>query len=333
MKKYIVTCMTLLLLMGCNESSSTSDKNEESNETTEIEESNTSQSSNGIVYIGFMIHLEDNWTDDKDEISFNNHAKQLIFGADLIEPYGAKFTAESALPFAKGCVNWGDNVLQSMLDKGMGVGSHSNTVALYAETKVIIDQLVGVENNRGISGGWGNQGTDDWAQEATKLGFKYLDALVLMGYYTVPEEDRPANMSNAYIDENFHDPAPDDFATRIHPHRVTSATSWPNDTEGEVVLLTGSLGALYKLDKNATEEFDEEDVEAFIEGVKNAVALSTSENFTVVYTHSPLKLYTPQNAHLFEKLFEGLEDLKDQGLIQYGTQGEIYDKYIEWEKK
>ena len=119
----------------------------------------------GKVHLGFMIHLEDNWNDNTNEIAFRNHANQLKWGAEIFNRYGAKFTAESALPFARGCVNFGDNVLQAMLDSTMGVGSHSNTTKLYRDTKTVIDRLVGSENNRGVSGGFNATERLDWPKK------------------------------------------------------------------------------------------------------------------------------------------------------------------------
>ena len=39
----------------------------------------------GKVYVGFMIHLEDDWRDDVNEISFRRHAQQLRYAAELFE--------------------------------------------------------------------------------------------------------------------------------------------------------------------------------------------------------------------------------------------------------
>jgi len=292
----------------------------------------------GKVYVGFMIHLEEDWDDDVNETAFRNHARKLRQGAKLFNRFGAKFTAESALPFARGCVNWGDNVLQALLDSTMGVGSHSGKTALFPETKIAVDALVGRENNRGVSGGFNPTERLDWAQEAAKLGYKYIDAPVYFCYLMVPQELRPDQVSDQQIiDSLYHDPVPPDFEERIHPHRITSATSFPTDTTGPILFLTGSLGELGSLAEGRKTcfpscVFDEADVDTFVARVRQAVELADPNDFTVVYCHSPLKLYRPENEWLFEKLFNDLAGLVDSGLVEYATQGQMYDYFLEWEQ-
>ena len=148
------------------------------------------------VHVGFMIHMEDNWKDHERKSQFDNHAASLRYAAELHNRFGGKFTAESALPFAEGCQNWGDNVLQSMLDEGMGVGSHANEAAQFIEIKGVVDALVGAPNNRGISGG----SQDDFVVSSLAAGFEYIDALVFSAYKNVPLELRPNQVTDQQID-------------------------------------------------------------------------------------------------------------------------------------
>ncbi|OQX84175.1 hypothetical protein B6D60_09670, partial [candidate division KSB1 bacterium 4484_87] len=298
----------------------------------------TSQAKGGKVYVGFMIHLEEDWNDNVNENLFRYHARQLRQGASLFKRFGAKFTAESALPFAQGCVNFGDNVLQALLDSTMGVGSHSGKTALYRETKSAVDNLVGAENNRGVSGGFNPTERLDWAQEAANCGFKYIDGPVYFCYLMVPREQRPDQVSDQeIIDSLYHDPVPPDFAERIHPHRIQSATTFPTDTTGPILFLTGSLGELGSLAEGRKNcfpycEFNKADVDTFVAKVRQAVELAEPNDFTVVYCHTPLKLYKPEYEWLFEKMFNGLAGLVDSSLVEYVTQGEIYDHFLEWEQ-
>jgi hypothetical protein len=73
-------------------------------------------------------------------------------------------------------------------------------------------------------------------------------------------------------------------------------------------------------------------VDTFVAKVRQAVNLAAPNEFTVVYCHTPLKLYKPENEWLFEKLFNDLAGLVDSGLVKYATQGEIYDYFLEWEQ-
>ena len=262
----------------------------------------------------------------------------MRWGAELFNRYGAKFTAESALPFARGCENFGDNVLEALLDSTMGVGSHSNTTNLYYDTQLVIDRLVGKENNRGISGGWNPLERLDWAQEAINLGYKYIDAPVYFCYLMVPQHLRPDQVSDQeIIDSLYHDPVPPDFEERIHPHRISSATTFSIDTTGDILFLTGSIGELGSLAegrKNCfpTCVFDEADIDTLIAKVRHALELADSDDFTVLYCHTPLKYYKTINKDLFEKLFYDLSGLVDSGRVEYATQGQIYDHFLSWEQ-
>jgi hypothetical protein len=292
----------------------------------------TSETAPPPVHVGFMIHMEDDWMDHEREHQFNEHAKLLRSAAELHNRFGGKFTAESALPFAEGCENWGDNVLQSMLDTGMGVGSHANDAAQFKETKIIIDSLVGAENNRGISGGSQN----DFVAGSLDAGFEYIDALVFSAYKNVPLELRPGEVTDQQIDAlHRHEPAPPDLSERTHPHLVNSSSSWPTDTTGNLLLLTGSLGTLHKLEEGGMQacgnecDFTEADIDDFVQGVNDVVALAREDALTVVYAHSPLELYKPEYENLFVELFEALQPLVDSGEITWSTHGEMYDAFFD----
>jgi hypothetical protein len=283
------------------------------------------------VHVGFMIHMEDDWGDHEVKAQFETHAEALRYAAELHNNFGGKFTAESAIPFAEGCETWGDNVLQSMLDAGMGVGSHANNSAQFVEIKGIIDELVGAENNRGISGG--SQG--GFVVDSLAAGFEYKDALVFSAYKNVPVENRPDQVTDQEIDTlHRHEPAPPDLTERTHPHRVNSSATWPTDTTGDLLLLTGSLGTLHKLEEGGMQEcgnecdFNQADIDRFIQGVKDVVALAKTDALTVVYAHTPLELYKLEYEGLFVQLFEGLQPLVDSGEITWSTHGEMYDAFL-----
>jgi hypothetical protein len=301
---------------------------------TSVDTANNTDTADGPaspVHVGFMIHMEDNWMDHEREEQFKEHAKILRSAAELHNRFGGKFTAETALPFAEGCENWGDNVLQSMLDAGMGVGSHANDAAQFIETKSIVDVLIGAENNRGISGG----SQDDFVASSLTAGFEYIDALVFSAYKNVPLELRPDQVTDQQIDAlHRHEPAPPDLSERTHPHRVNSSASWPTDTTGDLLLLTGSLGTLHKLEEGGMQEcgnecdFTEADIDLFIQGVKDVVALAKPDALTAVYAHSPLELYKPEYEALFVQMFEELQPLVDSGEITWSTHGEMYDAFL-----
>ena len=290
------------------------------------------------VYFGLMIHIEDNWADDTNEDIFNLHALQLRNAVDFVKPYGAKFTAECAIPFALGCNIWGDNVLQSLIDSTMGVGSHANSSKDYAITKHLVDNLIGASENRGISGGAtlsDGETVNNWVDSAFNAGFAYVDGGVFIMYLQIPQEERPNNVSDDdIIDSLYHDPAPADFEERVHPHRVNSAFTWHTDTIGPILLLTGSLGEIASIAEGRHScspscVLDSTDVDSIIVSINQAISISEMSNkITVVYMHTPLNTYTPQKKHIYQYLFESLEPLVNLGKLEYKTQADIYDSFL-----
>ncbi|MEA3446026.1 MAG: T9SS type A sorting domain-containing protein [Bacteroidota bacterium] len=293
------------------------------------------------VYFAMMLHIEDNWHDDTDSMIFVIHANQLRNAVGFVKPWGAKFTAECSIPFALGCTNWSDNVLQSLIDSTMGVGSHSNQSTHFNFTKTLVDNLVGSSNNRGISGGTGlldSANVNNWVDSATLAGFSYKDGLVYSAYLQIPQNERPDSVSDAEIANGLsHNPAPEDFYTRIHPHRVSSASTWHTDTTGPIMLLTGSLGGIAGVG-DSTDcfssgcTFDFADVDSIKAHIIRAIinAQNTGE-FTVIYVFTQLNTYTLANKPMYNYLFQSLAPFIASGNLEYKTMGEIYDEFVNCE--
>lgn len=288
-----------------------------------------------------MIHLEDNWLDDSDSMVFVIHSDALKNGAHLFKSHGAKYTAESAIPFAGGCMNWNTNTLQALLDSTMGVGSHANSSDAYVFTKFLVDGLVGPANNRGVSGGCSpsdTEGSNNWIDSAYQAGFEYVNGIVHYSFLNIPLAERPGMVTDwAIIDSLGHYPVPPDFTERIYPHRASSGFDWLNETTGPVVMLTGSIGELSSLSEgyhNCAPNcvLDSADIDSLVTAINLAVNLSSNtEKLTMIYVHNPLRLFVPQNDIFYEYLFESLLPLKNDGKIEYVTFGEAYDNFIECE--
>lgn len=78
-------------------------------------------------FVTTMTHMEGNWGDHlgtAGEPLFERHAEQLRMGATIASLNEATLTVESELPFSVAQILYGDNVLQDMLDRGHGVGTH-----------------------------------------------------------------------------------------------------------------------------------------------------------------------------------------------------------------
>jgi len=292
------------------------------------------------VYFSIMLHIEDDWHDDTDSSLFALHSIQMRNAVGFVKPYGAKITFECAIPFALGCTNWGDNVLQSLIDSSMGVGSHSNKSTDFGITKALVDGLVGSSNNRGVSGGTSiadSLDINNWVDSANIAGFSYKDGLVYYAYLQIPQNERPDSVSYTEIINNlFHDPAPKDFLTRIHPHRIESAFTWHTDTTGPIMLLTGSLGGIAAIgdsvDCYPSCTLDSTDVDSIVAYVSRAITdAQTTGEFTVVYIFTQLNTYKFVNKHIYDYLFESLEAFILSGDLEYKTMGEIYDEFLNCE--
>jgi Secretion system C-terminal sorting domain len=291
------------------------------------------------VYFGIMLHIEDDWNDDTDSSLFILHSIQMKNAVGYVKPYGAKITFECAIPFALGCTNWGNNVLQSLIDSSMGVGSHSNKSCDFNFTKALVDGLVGSSNNRGISGGTSitdSLNINNWVDSATIAGFSYKDGLVYSAYLQIPQNERPDSVSNTQIANGLaHNPAPKDFLTRIHPHRVSSGTTWHTDTTGPIMLLTGSLGGIAAVGDTACHPsciLDSTDVDSIVAYVSRAIMdAQTTGEFTVVYIFTQLNTYKIINKHIYDYLFESLDPFILSGNLEYKTMGEIYDEFLNCE--
>lgn len=296
---------------------------------------------NTPVYVAFMTHIEDNWLDDVDSNVFNLHASQMRNGVQYFKPYGAKFTAEVAIPFATGCYNWGDNVLQSLIDSTMGIGTHANSSSNFDVTKTLVDGLVGGANNRHVSGGCGAADTvfsNNWIDSAYQAGFQFVDGMVHFTYLNIPVINRPGMVSDSLIlNVLYHDPVPANFNIRIHPHRASDGFDWINQTTGPILALTGSMGSINSLAEGysvcgASCPLDSADIDSMVSYINQAVLRKqTTDLFTVVYTHNQLNLLEPSNQHLYDYLFTSLQPLVNSGEIQYGTMGEVYDAYVNCE--
>ncbi len=286
------------------------------------------------VYFGMMIHLEDEWQDSSNINAFNNHVNGLKLAVSFVKPYNARFTAEASYQFARACVKWNNNILQEMIDSSMGVGCHAGKSSYYKLAKNEVDKLVSPNMNLGVSGGMGpgdTLNTNNWVDSADVAGLKYVDGPTYFAYLQVPISDRPNNESDSLIlNELYHDPVPPDFSERIFPHKVSSAFTWNKDTTGNILLLTGSLGEFTAISEGRSNCFpncvlDSADVDTVINYVSLAIQLAKQKNKpAVVYMHTPLKLYKPQNKKFFDYLFQSLQQFVISGDLEYKTQLEIY---------
>jgi hypothetical protein len=296
-----------------------------------------------------MTHMEGNWPlAETNEIFFTGQAKLLRKAMQYAEEYDAILTFESEIPFAKGMVNFNDNVFQEALDRGMGIGTHCDIypkealsipeiIEEFAERKAVIDALVDPSENLHCSGGGG---MSDWYAGAVGAGFKFLGGTVGYHYLAMPEQLRPEGWDDrSILFDYFHDPAPVEEELRYYPFRVDGADFF-EDSEGELVISAGAMGQLAAMGEKAGQDgwdascgqdcpLDQLDVDTLVNEIIAFDANRDRSRPAKLLVYIPTKLYKEENIELF---FEAMQELQDQGVITWASQKQVYETFLEWEK-
>ncbi len=290
------------------------------------------------LYFSVMIHMEEDFKDDTNADLFALHEKELYWGMDLFEEYDAKMTIESAQPFAIAIIQSDSPLFNDALERGHGVGTHcgkevkGNTVAqlatAYETNKDLVDQIVGKNNNRGCSGGWGST---DYVRAATEAGFGYLDGVVYLAYLSMDQSLRPDQVSDEDIrDIYYHDPVLPEMSEHIYPRFLENAEDFVEDADGELVLLNGELGEIASLDegrKNCSPDcaLSEEDFQVIYDAIEEASSIRDPQRVAHLYVHIPVKNYDEDNEELLRSFLSHMQELQEEGKIVWATQGEVYD--------
>lgn len=294
------------------------------------------------IYISTMTHMEGVFQDDTNEKNYMKHVEDLRWAMDLFDEYGAKLTIESSDSFSRANVKWGLNFLAEVVERGHGVGTHidagigETSTADFTETfkegKQLVDDLVGAENNRGVSGGTSNV---DWVIAASDAGFEFMDAVTALGYLAMDESVRPEGWTDDYIQSTvYHDPIPVDFAERIYPLVLKDATDLVSDEDGVLVVLAGDIGEISSLAEDRKNcgtkcTFDEADVQAFIDSLDEAIELRDTTKFTRINVHIPTRALSKGNEALLRDLLAKIQEYVDSGAVKWATQLQAYEAFTE----
>jgi hypothetical protein len=297
------------------------------------------------LFMTTMTHMEQSFTDDRDQAIFLRHIEQLSYGLDLADEYGARLTIESEKPFAIANTTWGRNFMAEIVARGHGVGTHCDfgfrselmSVEQYsrffAENKAVVDALVGAENNLGCSGGGG---ANDWAQAAARAGFKYLDGVVGMHYLSMPLENRPdPTWTDNFIRETaYHYGAPYDLSQRIYPFLVSDATDFVPDADGNLLVSSGELGALSMIAEGTYRDapLTNEDVDTLLTLIRQVDHDRDRSRIAKLTVYLPANIFEAENETVLRYFFQQLQGLSEQGLITWATQLQVYEAYMDWNK-
>jgi hypothetical protein len=306
---------------------------------------NSASSGAAPLFLTTMTHMESNFTDDRDQAVFLRHVELLRTGISLASEYDAKLTIESELPFATACEKWGVNMLQEALDRGMGVGTHSDlgfkdafSIDQFAreliDRKEAVDRLVGAQNNRGTSGAGS---AVDWVLAATQAGYQYMDGIVGMHYLSMPMENRPSpEWTDEYIRNiSFHDGAPVDLYERINPILLKDAKDFTTDPDGTILVLSGEIGRLDSMAEGDGKKcpkgncpLTNEDVDTLVKTIAEINQNRDHGRIAKLTIYFPVDNFAATNEQVLRYFFNKMQELQKQGLIVWATQGEVYDAYM-----
>ena len=300
------------------------------------------------LYLTTMTHMEGDWKDDLNEDLFLRHVEQLRYGMDLAEEYEAILTIESEKPFARANETWGVNIMREVLERGHGVGTHCDlgwgkttelkTAEAYSlefiENKELMDALVGTENNHGCSGGGSK---NDWVTAATLAGFDYINGIVGMHVYGIEQKNRPnPEWDDKFIEkEAYHYNVPEDLEDRIYLIKLKDLEDFEHDEDGTLVISSGELGRLDTLAEGSSDclktncPLTSEDTDAFVAIVKEVNAYRDSNRIAKLNLYFPSNNFVEENEDALRYFFSEMQKLQDEGLLEWATQWELVETYLE----
>lgn len=331
MKKTFVGFIVLILLLAsCSGGSEISSESDSSMETP--------------LFMTTMTHLEGIVPHEENEQVFLKYVEQMRWAMDMADEYGAKLTFESESSFLLANTKWNLNFMKEIVDSGHGVGSHADFglneknwsyedyVEAFKDLKKLLDDLVGSENNKGVSGG---TGPFDWVEAAAEAGFEYRDALTGIAYLSMPISERPEGWSDDFIKETaYHDSIPPDLSERIYFFELADSKDLVPDEDGLIVISGGELGELASLEENrrncgAQCVLSQEDVDVFFEQVEEIIRIKDVDRLAKINVHVPVRMFADSNEAILRSFFEGLKRYVDEGKIVWATQLEAYEAYEE----
>jgi len=303
------------------------------------------------LFITTMTHLEGSWNygGPQGHDKFDVDVDKIVLAMNTFEPHGALLTVESEVPFSTAATEWNSDIFDQLMARGHGVGTHCDIVpdqpvlpppeiaAQFSERKVLMDALIGEENNLGCSGG---QGRNDWIVGAHLAGFKFVNGIVGFAFLSMPLDNRPDGWTDEYIleDGHHHDPVPVDLEDRIHPFMMDDALDLVPDVPGKVLLSAGALGRLdgfaeaaQGVSCNPSCTFEDADIEAVFDRIDEAIALHDPTRVGKMDVYFPLSIFKSDNIPFIDAFLSRLkEEYVDTGKITWATQKDIYDAYISW---
>ena len=308
------------------------------------------------LFLSTMTHMENNFTDDKNEATFNRNVEKLRFGMELASEYEAVLTIESEEPFSRANEIWGLNFFEEILSKGHFTGTHCDiggpfqpelNYETYVEelkiNKALIDDFVDPTYNQGCSGAGGE---NNWASGLVEAGFTYINGLVSMHLLALDAEDRPGDKwTDNYLKQGgFHDNFPDEVMDRIYLKKVSSdLNSLDHDPNGSLVMSNGELGQAAGIVENYTGEkagcrpkctLTYDDADALASLIREVNTNRDKNQVAKLNVYFPLHQFAEADEDVLTHFFSTMQKLENEGIMQWAGQLEIVYNYLygpDWE--
>jgi hypothetical protein len=297
-----------------------------------------------VLNLGIMVHLE-GWDDAREEVKFRNHAELLREYADLFEKYGAKLTLESK-EMTDGAIQWDDNVLLEMQQRGHAIGIHadvggnSSDTARQMELKLTdmksrLESLgVTVRHVSGICS------RCDWVTAAIESGFEFVTGTVAFALASLPPQEQPITIPPDAGPAQFHEAYPFTLEGRLSSWRAENGSNWIDDNpSGDIVIIPSGGGLAYAYEESqgqtglaGDQQFTAEDITAFEQQLKTILAYIKSHESTQPYTYYlSWSFGKALDQNLMEQWLKMVDKYVDSGQVQWQTIPEMYDDYVQWE--
>jgi hypothetical protein len=301
------------------------------------------ETQSGVLLFGIMLHLE-GWNDGINEASFRRHATLLREYATLFEKYGAKLTLESK-EMTDGSIRWGDNVLREMQQRGHALGVHADVGGSRKDTMTEMElKLTNMKSRleslgvtvRHVSGIVSHL---DWVNAAADTGYQFVTGTVAYGLASLPPEKRPIVIPDNATPGMFHQPYPFELENRITPWRAESGMNWVDDSpQGKIVIIPSGGGIQFSFEESRGDskqtgqaEFTIEDIEAFEIELKSILTYVKSDKINTY--HVSWSFGQVLDKAVLEKWLQMIDKYVAQGKVQWKTIPEIFDTYVNWERK
>jgi len=178
----------------------------------------------------------------------------------------------------------------------------------------------------------------DWVKAAIDADYEFTTGTVAYCVMSMPESIRPAEYKNYPNPAACHGTFPVEQRDRMHPWRTNTARNWlEKDPNGKLVILPAS-GVLKgmkeemegKLGTGAVDEFTEEDIDAYINLLEEAISYAEADEVNIFYIG--WSIGSPDiNENLLEKWLEAIQPYVEAGIVKWKTLPEMYEAFKEWE--